>query len=217
MISWRYAAKYADRLKHLILLSPVGVPDAPKDIDQKFDDASFFFRYLIKKWKSGTSPMDIIRTFGPFGMRIIRRLLKRRMAWMPENSTFRQLDLDLFCKILHQSWTLPANGERAMNAMLHPGAYAKRSLLSRVQEDPNSPNIPPPTLPISAIYGDPNEDWMTSSHGKELIRLLGQRNGSIYTGFQEVPHAGHLITFDNPKGFVELLLVELKSGGLVLV
>eukprot|EP00298_Acanthocystis_sp_HF-20_P004143 c14478_g1_i1.p1 GENE.c14478_g1_i1~~c14478_g1_i1.p1 ORF type:complete len:398 (+),score=160.68 c14478_g1_i1:82-1275(+) len=213
MVSWRYAAKYEHRLRHLILLSPVGVPTQPPNLEERLANAPLFFRFLISRWKSGTSPMDIIRSFGPFGMTIVRSAVRRRMKWMPAHSAFHKVDFEAFCEIIHQSWALPANGERAMNAMLVPGAYAKEPLLGRAQQDLYGPQIPHPSLPISLIYGDPEFDWMTPSHGKTFADILSSRTGSKYVGFQEVPGAGHLVCFDNPTGFVELLMKEVRSAG----
>jgi pimeloyl-ACP methyl ester carboxylesterase len=39
------------RLKHLILVSPVGVPEIPTDLEDKYKTASPIFRFLIGRWK----------------------------------------------------------------------------------------------------------------------------------------------------------------------
>jgi pimeloyl-ACP methyl ester carboxylesterase len=215
MIAWRYALMHRQRLRHLVLLSPVGVPFAPRDLDEKIESSSWFVRFICKKWRSGTSPMDVVRSFGPLGIPILKKVARKRLGWIPESSPVHRLDFDLFCDALHQSWALPANGERAMNAMLLPYAYAKLPLINRVVSNPNGPTVPEVSLPMSVIYGDSRYDWMDGGFGKEMCRLLRDRKGSQYVNFREVRDAGHTVPMDNPRQFCEILLEEMGNAGTV--
>lgn len=165
MVSWRYAAEYSDRLKHLVMISPAGIPTPPPGTEERLSNAPFYFRFIFKKWREGTSLMDVIRSFGPMSRPLVGWIIRKRMSWYPETSAAHKLDVDLLVDLLHQSWCLPRSGEVAMNAMLDPGAFAKRPILERVEKGELPPLVVPPSVKISFIYGHPDMDWMKSKHG----------------------------------------------------
>eukprot|EP00300_Choanocystis_sp_HF-7_P003112 c12343_g1_i3.p1 GENE.c12343_g1_i3~~c12343_g1_i3.p1 ORF type:complete len:314 (+),score=50.83 c12343_g1_i3:367-1308(+) len=228
MVSWRYAALHPQRLRHLILVSPAGVSPAPENFEERMQTSSTFIRYILKKWQDGTTPMDVIRSFGPLGYRLMRAVVTRRMQYLPPSSAAHTLDTELFVDIMHQSWSLPASGERAMNAMLRPGAFAYLPLMERVeadlfkQSDPatfegvdlnEGPDLPPAHLPTSLIYGAQGEDWMRPQYGYVLVNLMRQRVGCSFVQCDEVPSAGHVVPLDNPDGLVDAILRHVQAAG----
>eukprot|EP00301_Raphidiophrys_heterophryoidea_P016377 c25944_g1_i1.p1 GENE.c25944_g1_i1~~c25944_g1_i1.p1 ORF type:complete len:394 (-),score=73.15 c25944_g1_i1:84-1265(-) len=212
MICWRYGAIYPHRLHQLILLSPVGVKQQPPNLDERFSQAPFIFRWIISQWKKGTSPMDIIRGLGPFGKRLMRKLLERRINMYPQKSAARSANIDLLCEVMFQSWSLPESGERAMNAMLIPGAYAKSPLLVRLEQNMQPPDVPPSTLPLSLIYGSPNHDWMQPEYGDKLCRHMKETRGAVYASSRQVSEAGHMVAMDNPLEFQLTLIEEIEAA-----
>ena len=145
--------------------------------------------------------MSVIRFAGPFGPRLMKFVLHRRVTWMPETSALRngQLHLDYVCEYIYQNWAHDKSGEIAMCTHLHPGAYAKRPLCELLVPGTLQP-------PVSFMYGG-GPDWMDKSHGAAVVEQL---RGRHYADLWVVPMAGHQLFLDNPKDFNRMLIELVK-------
>merc|ERR1712110_6417 len=139
-------------------------------------------------------------------MGVVERAVRRRVLAYPEESALIKsgVDFGLMAGLMHASWSLPRGGEEAMNAMLLPGAFAKRSLVGRFPSPP-ADLVPPPGMPVSLIYGDPDYDWMDSEGGLTLKRKLLERHDQATVTLRTVPSSGHMVMLDNPAGMVHAL------------
>ena len=102
-------------------------------------------------------------------------------------------DKPLFAEYMYRHWQGEASGERALQAMLHPGVIAKKPLCERVP-------LLDERIPISFIYGD--RDWMTVDHAIAVQRAHPNRKFNIGT----VEQAGHQLFIDRPIPFNNLVL-----------
>lgn len=162
--------------------------------------------------------MDAMRALGPVGRQAMEMGLRRRIsdAFPPTSHLITSnVDISLMSKLLHASWTLPRGGEEAVHAILQPGAYARRSLLSRVRGPIASDHLcPPPSMPISLIYGDPEWDWMTLHHGMELCACLRRRSGQRHVQCTYVEDTSHMLMMDSPHGLVARMIDSMQTSGL---
>lgn len=69
-----YAERFPDRVDHLVLASPAGVPKAPDPEAEatRLAKAPILYRYVLRPlahtiWSAGITPMSVVRALPPFG------------------------------------------------------------------------------------------------------------------------------------------------------
>jgi pimeloyl-ACP methyl ester carboxylesterase len=65
-LSTCYALQNPDKVEKLLLVSPVGVPPAPKE-NPNAAPRSGVASFIVSMFSRGFTPMSIIRSVGPFG------------------------------------------------------------------------------------------------------------------------------------------------------
>lgn len=199
MLGTSYAEQYPSRVQQLILASPAGVPDRPKEPKEP----SIMIKALRRLWLCGVSPMSIARFTGPFGPNVINWIIEKRFSMASPDNVFRSglLSVEDAAEYVYHNWAMPACAEHILNSHLYPGVIAKRSLTETMV--PGEWNIP-----TSFIYGAPNQDWMDMSHGVKLAESL---KGSVHVDVRSIPNAGHQLFLDNPKGFNKAVIGAISD------
>ncbi|OQR91484.1 serine protease family S33 [Thraustotheca clavata] len=113
-----YALNYPQHVEQLILISPAAVGPAPK-----YDKpSSVLFQIIGFGWRSGLTPMSLVRFAGPFGRYLVHWVLETRMSWLPDTSVLKTgiLNSSIVAEYMYHNWALKRSGEVAMNTHLLP-------------------------------------------------------------------------------------------------
>jgi len=190
-----YAEKYPNRLKSLILESPVGVPDTKDrpDIHQIIASMPFprkqLFSTVNNLWENGSTPGGVLRKFGPLGKPLMGGYVHRRFEDDVEKDNFAEY-------LYHNAASTKISGELALNELLTVGAWARKPLHSRVLKlDPK--------IPIDFIYG--SHDWMDHRHAIR-VKEDPSKNPKQKINVHVVQSAGHYIHLDQPEIFDSTVL-----------
>ena len=197
-LSAKYALKHPDRVDKLVLVSPVGVPDVPKDrkdAPEWVKRSPYFTSAIRALWSLNVTPQSVVRFAGPWGQDMIRRAIRRRFNRISHENQPRRLDdedCDCLSDYLYHITVDRPSGEFALNALLmpvthaeHAGIYARRPL---------APNLADLKVPVTLIYGD--RDWMFHPQVHDLVEEHSHKASLSF-----VRDAGHHVYFDNPKEF----------------
>nr|CCA27382.1 cleavage induced serine protease family S33 putative [Albugo laibachii Nc14] len=196
-----YAIQHPQRVERLVLVSPAGVPRPPPFEERKKKiESRLIYRVADFAWRNGVTPMTITRAAGPYGPKLVQRILKCRISWMPPNSTMRNgaIEIQELADYMYQNWALKASGERLIATHLAPGALAVRPLIDELTPEKIG-------MPITFVYGE--SDWMDYRHTLEIIEKL-QAHG-ISASLYRVKDSGHLPFLDNPREFNRVVIEAL--------
>jgi cardiolipin-specific phospholipase len=166
-LSGQYSLKYPTRLNGLILISPVGVPDAPSRGEQlSACELDWKIRILKELWQWNVTPQGLVRFAGKRGENMILNAIDQRFdrRWSGE-------DAKAIGQYTYQITKLPGNGEYCLNALLEPiftkpingangregrmgrtGVYAKYPLDQEFRQMPHRP------WSILLVFGQ--HDWL---------------------------------------------------------
>lgn len=218
-ISVAYCEKYPQHVDHLVLLSPVGVPDPNTDVS---------FQRRLERWQSsfrGRAFMSIFQTLfdmAPVGS-FLRTMPEERSYGLVESYVDRRLptivdkeEKRLVTDYIYYNCVLPGSGEYAVNAFLNSFIMAREPLQNRI------PLLKVPK--VTFLYGD--HDWMDVSGGLASQQLSQEKSrqqqqqerqqhtvGDSFASTSSssapppppnvnvfvVPNAGHLLHIDNWK------------------
>jgi len=192
-----YALKYPERVSHLVLVSPVGVPMKPKDYDTQMKNRPYWKRCLFAVAKTVLrccpTPQACVRCFGPIGPRLINTYVHRRFGDMPEDDSFDLNEFrDALAQYKYHSMAGKGSSEFALTHVCETATYVY---------DPLSRRLGDLAMPVSFIYGD-DKDWMDSKHATRLVQ--SSSHGPIASAeVVRIPGAGHNINLDRPNLFSE--------------
>lgn len=188
-----YCEKYAQHVKRLVLLSPVGVPEETKEIKARRKSRLSLSRRLMFSMYSMLfdNPCTMIRTLPRFkGRQYMLAYVKNRLP-----AIINPQEQAAFAEYLYLNCILPSSGAHCLNRILNQYAYAKRPLLHRI-----------PALKvanISFLYG--SEDWMDHNAALDVYRLCQERkaDGLVSPRIKVyiVRDSGHLLMLDNWEHF----------------
>ena len=209
ILACSYAERYPQHLSSLILASPAGVPPAPEDsFKDKIAAMPFGLRRMMfglagNLWEGGSTPQSVVRSTGwlPLfgGKNLVDGYVNRRFGDnIPSKAEFSN-----YMHTLYQEGDFnngAPGGERVLSALLHPGAYAKRPLASRIPALEEG-------IPITFIYGD--RDWMDASMAFKLANDNHKRLHRF--DIFRVKDAGHQLHIDQPGQFNELVLQACRK------
>ncbi|KAK9474877.1 Alpha/Beta hydrolase protein [Dipodascopsis tothii] len=217
-----YARKYPERLKKLILVSPVGVPedpwgsgsaaitphDPPTALQQEFTASQESTTqhaarpqpppkrplpaWFVFLWERHVSPFSVIRLAGPLGPRLVSGWTQRRF------SKLSTAEFEALHSYTYNIFNARGSGEYALPYLLAPGAYARFPLINRLDK------LRCPTL---WMYGE--NDWMDVSAGKAAVQKL--RSQGKDADIAVVEAAGHHLYLDNPTAFNEIIVDEMRK------
>ena len=120
----KYAIKYPKEVRGLILISPVGIPEAPPK-EERADPSEIDWRinFMRKLWNLNITPQALIRVIGSRGPEMVESFIGRRFAnrWQGE-------DLKVISDYFYHITNAPGNGEYSLNALLEPIFVRKNSM-----------------------------------------------------------------------------------------
>jgi pimeloyl-ACP methyl ester carboxylesterase len=184
-VSACYALKHHDKIAHLILADPWGVPQKPP-VEQR--QLSFSQRMIVKALTL-SSPLLAMRAVGPYGPSLVAKTrpdIPAKFSHILENPEV------VTNYLYHSNAQSPATGELAFSHLTEGLGWAKRPLINRLPALPN-------TVPTTILYG--SHTWMDKDAGVEMSR---QMPGPVTV--KEVHHSGHHIYIDNADHFNKVIL-----------
>jgi pimeloyl-ACP methyl ester carboxylesterase len=190
-LSVAYAERHPQSLHRLLLVSPVGLPDADPRTLERVANAPWYFRLGFSMWKSGYSPMAVPGTWWMLGFHGNNRY--NDASWTTK---------ELLRQYFYYNWCNgdPSAGARTHATLLTPGAYARNPLHARV------PQLVGKVARISCIYGD--KDWMGHYHFESVKKKIN--DAAVAAGETTMPidvtrvaDGGHNMMVDNPEGFLD--------------
>ena len=178
-IAAAYAVKYPKHIKHLILASPVGVP---------------YKRIENPTWAQKTFLFNLFKVYPYTALSVLGDNVGRNLFFRYNQVRFKREHNDTeFVEYLYEIMRLKGDsGERAFREAFVPVAYAKRPLEDRLINFPK---------PVTFLYG--SHDWMDCEHGLKVSNTLDKSKLFL------VPNAGHMLTFDNPEFFNQVVINTL--------
>jgi cardiolipin-specific phospholipase len=182
-----YAMKYPDRVEHLFLVSPAGVPAAPpKAAPGMSDDAQefrrrrrFLYATVTFFWERSYTPQGLIRFAGPWGPKVVKTYTDRRFSHLEGE------EAEIFRNYSYHFNARKGSAESGLHCVLDVGAWGRSPLTNRVQ------NIRSPT---TWLYG--SHDWMNPNAGREAAAKM-----NVPTSVKVIPRADHHLYIDNPVAF----------------
>ena len=159
-------------------------------------------------WTNELTPFDITRLLGPFGPHITAWAFRKRINRSAKGSYMRKLSdeqVSALDRYSYQNHAAPASGERILNSILMPGAYARYPLLLWLRNgNGNGQGEARIDFPVTFLYGSLGVDWMESKFGFELCRKLCEESVDAICVEME-NQVGHLNYLEDPAQFVRIV------------
>ncbi|KAJ2686353.1 hypothetical protein IWW39_003697 [Coemansia spiralis] len=219
-----YALKYPQHVEKLVLLSPIGVPEAPADLERRiwqgfepvhrkqhakegeyrmasnteapvYDGKPSWQRLLL--FRASLYMWD--RNYSPqWVVRMCGPLGRRLVSWyIGRFSLLTDEQRRGMAAYAHQHAQLAESSAAALGDFLRPGGFARRPLVDRV---------PAVAMPTVFFYG--SHDWVGQAGGEEIVRRIG---GRVATRIYVVPNATHNFHIDNPEVFNRYMIEEMSN------
>jgi cardiolipin-specific phospholipase len=217
-IAVSYMEQHPQYVRHLVLVSPAAVPSPPPEVAEQHGTGKWngIFPYL---WHRHTTPMAVIRFMGPFGKRLLRAAVTRRLGAYPESSPLNNggVEKESVVDYLYDSWVLRPSSDRAMATMLYPGPAAREGMGGDLWgRRPIGERLTSATscirtmgIPLSVFYGG-GFDWMDAKAGKRVVDSLVQAGADATWAL--IPKAGHQVFLDNPHAFNRAMISALSRA-----
>lgn len=223
-LSTAYALKYPERVKKLVLISPVGVPRSPymddEEEEAKVGEARVELDHEAgtaggkskSASSSGTSTPTKTRpkppsswwakawdaNVSPFAVVRLSTFAGPKLVSTYAQRRFatfpQEVQAELF-PYLYGIYSEKGSGEYCLAHILSPGAYARWPLISRLGKLN-------PKVPVTFVYGQ--NDWMDVKGGRAAAELLRSRPNvapqvSDKTQVYINPHAGHWVMLGSSR------------------
>lgn len=183
-----YAMRHPDKVKHLVLADPWGIPSKPPGWESKMKWQWRLAGSVLTKF----NPLAVVRVAGPWGPDLLTKFRKDIAEKFERVFHNNQVVLDY---IYHCNAQEPT-GEAAFSALTEGLAWAKEPLLARL------PGGLRRDMPVSMLYG--SHTWMDKVTGRNLAEQLGQARAT----FHLVADSGHHVYIDNKDHFNSLVIAE---------
>ena len=209
-----YALKYPQYIDHLVLISPVGIPEKPQQPEQGIagnQRIPFYIRWIIRfftgLWERGYCPSDILRAMGPKGQDFLRWVIEKRLFRLNGDDKDTERLKELLGEYLYHILAMngAGSGEYALNKILMPGAWAVHPLCKRIgglKELQRKYGFD-----IDFIYG--SNDWMRSEYALRL-----KEDDVLDCEIHIVNDCGHQMLLENYKEFGDVLGSVIIKGQL---
>eukprot|EP00474_Spongospora_subterranea_P000902 CRZ01360.1 hypothetical protein [Spongospora subterranea] len=182
-----YAIHYCERVQHLFLISPVGLPDGINPFTLRSSRIVSFIRRI---WDFGFTPMAILRIAGPFGPYIARHV-----SWMRFGAFMTRPQAEAIGDYVYHLNAGPLVGDLAISRLLHVGAWPRVPLGPRLAKLSH--------VPLTFMYG--LTDWMDRNHATPVLDGRS-KTISAHCRLYVIPDAGHQVYLMNPQAFAAVVL-----------
>lgn len=214
-VAAKYALKYPEHVKHLILVGSAGFTDESNKKSEfitKFR-ATWKGAILNHLWESNFTPQKFIRSLGPWGPRIVQGYTNVRFVTGSIGDILNEVESKLLSDYVYHTLAAKASGELCLKYIFAFGAFARSPLLK---------SAPEWKVPTTFIYG--YNDWMDYEGAEEARKLM-----KVPVEIIRVPNAGHFAFLDNSTGFHSAVIYacrrffskdhenEIFPGGLIRV
>lgn len=213
-----YALRHPQRIQHLVLVSPGGIPPDPA-VDRKAatggmvpsDPKTSPTPRPIPRWLWGTvsclwelnvTPGDLLRFLGPCGPCIARGGVNRRFARLVQSKSLDHIVPEMGMYYYHGVGG-DGSGEYAMKYIFAPGARARVPVGPRLVAAAAEGRI---RFPVLFTYGG-THDWMTASAGKAVAQQL--RSYGLRSRCELVSPGGHHLYLESPDTFNAIVLQDV--------
>ncbi len=187
-----WAMKSPQRVAHLVLASPVGVPHEPEwTEEQQKHRNSWLWWTVAKLWSNNATPQSLVRLAGPWGRDLTTTIVKKRFSFA---TLAHPLHVPSLAEYIFQISAAPGSGEWALKHILKPGAWAFNPIGPRLVAAGSAGKL---RSPVTFLYG--SHDWMSPDAALDVSAAL--RAMGVDTTVHIVPQAGHQIFMENPEGF----------------
>lgn len=203
-----YAAKYPKDVETLVLLSPAGISNPPReDLTIPSSELPRAMRLVDVAWSQNITPGQLIRAFGRRGPRVVHDVVRRRFG----SSRWDDEDARLISSYLYHITAAPGSGEYAMNSLLRPivsretgaGIFARKPL-TEILGDSSVDNLSRIFPQTTIIFGD--NDWLyQKSLTDSAVDSMKASGFDVRLYKPLLPRAGHHLYLDNPDGVCEIL------------
>ncbi|KAJ2746156.1 hypothetical protein GGI20_001579 [Coemansia sp. BCRC 34301] len=217
-----YALKYPQHVEKLVLLSPIGVPEAPHDLEnmiwqgyepvhRKLHPKEGEYRMKsnneapVYDGKPSWQRLALFRTsvymwdrnYSPqWVVRLCGPFGRRLVNWyIGRFSLLTDVQRAAMAAYAYQHALLAESSASSLGDFLRPGGFGRRPLINR---------IPEVTMPTVLFYG--SHDWVGSAGGEEIVQRIG---GRVATRIHYVPNASHNFHIDNPVAFNRFMVDEM--------
>ncbi|XP_046661790.1 1-acylglycerol-3-phosphate O-acyltransferase ABHD5-like isoform X2 [Homalodisca vitripennis] len=180
-----YALNYPERVKHLILADPWGMPPKPGTDQPRKSKLPWWARALLVTMQP-FNPLWAVRVAGPFGQKLVERT---RPDLVAKFSVAVDGDAKAVSQYIFQCNAQRPSGESAFHALNSGLGWAKNPLLNRIEEFSED-------LPITIVYG--SRSWMDTTAGQAVLE---RRPASSYTDIKTIMGAGHHVYADKSEVF----------------
>lgn len=191
-VAARYALKYPERVKHLVLVGPAGfAPEADKMAEFR---ATWKGAVANAMWQSSATPMMLIRTIGHWGPRLVQGYTGSRFGSRAQGLCLSPTEAPLFTDYLYHSLAAPPSGEQCLRHIFSLGAFARNPLIHSAKDW---------KVPTTIIYGV--HDWMDYMYGKAACCQM-----PVEAEVLRVPRGGHFVFLDNAEGLGAAVLYACR-------
>eukprot|EP00026_Physarum_polycephalum_P009685 Phypoly_transcript_09818.p1 GENE.Phypoly_transcript_09818~~Phypoly_transcript_09818.p1 ORF type:complete len:410 (+),score=50.01 Phypoly_transcript_09818:121-1230(+) len=180
-ISALYALKHHEKVAHLVLADPWGVPSLAKDLEPR---QLTMRQKLIVSLVSMSSPLLLMRAAGPYGPSLVAKTRPDLPAKFGHLHNSPEVVVNYVYHINAQS---PPTGEQGFSILTESLGWAKNPLINRLTALPAS-------VPATFIYG--KHTWMDKEAGAALSQSMAGP-----TTLLEVSNSGHHLYIDNAPDF----------------
>jgi pimeloyl-ACP methyl ester carboxylesterase len=193
-VAVRYALKYPEHVKHVVLVGPAGF-NAGSDRLMQFKStwkgavANFI-------WESNFTPQTVIRGLGPWGPNLVKNYAGARFGGRyGSGEMLTEVESKLLSDYMFHTLAAKASGELCLKYIFSLGALARTPLVD------SAPNW---KVPTSFIYGV--DDWMHYSGG-----MAARLRMKVPCEILRVPQGGHFVFMDNAPKFHEAVFYACRQ------
>ncbi|KAJ1965959.1 hypothetical protein GGI12_000390 [Dipsacomyces acuminosporus] len=229
-----YALRYPEHVEKLILVSPIGVPEAPPDYEERLrsgrplrDRPSASPTSNARKSKqSKRDASDASETKEPEQPSIKQKMLLRTALSLWERNfapqwlirTAGPLGQRLINWYVSRFTWLSEKEQRDLAAYTHhistlPGSseYALGDILKpgAFARRPLVSRLSGMAVPTVFMYGA--NDWVDHKGGEAAIKQMSASNSALKHRLYKIPKAGHNIHLENPEDFNQVLIQEMRD------
>jgi len=186
-VAAKYAIKYPEHVKHLILVGPAGFSDESNKKAEWITQFRTTWKGVILNhlWESNFTPQKFVRSLGPWGPRMVNGYTSARFVTGSTGDILNEVEAKLLSDYVYHTLAAKASGELCLKYIFSFGAFARSPLLKCAPEW---------KVPTTFIYG--HHDWMDYEGAVEARKRM-----NVPVEIIRVPQAGHFAFLDNASAF----------------